>query len=809
MLKNYLLTAWRNLLNNKVFSLINLVGFSLGVACAILIFAYVWDELRFDEYHANSDRTYRVALERSFPNRSTGYATTPAPLGPTIAREMPEVAAAARVFEPFNQVRIKIGDRSFFEEKVYAADSTFFDLFSYEPIEGSLTDALKPLRAAVLTEHMKIKLFGDSNALGELIEVGDTSLYRVTAVIKNPPKQSHFKFDMVLSFHSFPFHQNNFWGAYSLYNYIRLADPDTKTAVEAKLPAIIEQYMAPQVESVLGSTYQEYVAAGNIHNYHLQRIDQIHTSSNLERELSPNADIRYIYLFAIIAIMILFIASFNFMNLATANAVKRGKEVAVRKVMGSLKHQLIFQFLSESVLITAMAVLIALLGAWILLPYFNELSGKELSFSDFSVWQVAGFLLVLTVVVGILSGLYPAFFISGFDTLRIFKGALKLSNKKFGLRNILITFQFASSLFLVISTVFILQQMDYMMNQKLGFAKDRMVIVNTGNNLESNYNAFLEELQNQTYIAGVSASVHTPGRRSGGGTFQAIGIAATERFLFDAFSTDYAFADTYGLELVAGRFFNPDMQSDTAAVIINETCARMVGWDDPVGQRILVTSAPFQQRVIGVVKDFHQTSLHEEISPMVFFGIHPDNINAAQPPLLSVRLADNVDIRSALGQLESSWVEWVPGELFRYSFLDDEFDALYREEQKFADVFMSFSILAIAIALVGVIGLSLFVAAERTKEIGIRKVLGANIPQIMALLSMDFLLLIGIANLVIWPLAYFSIDQWLSNYPYATSINLLWFIWIGLAFAVIIIFTISFITFRAASVNPVRSIKYE
>lgn len=809
MLKNYILTAWRNLLKNRVFSIINLVGFSLGVACTILIFAYVWDELHFDQYHEHADRTYRVALERSFPNRTTGYATTPAPLGPTIAREIPEVEAATRVFEPFTQVRIKIGDRSFFEENVYAADSTFFDVFSYESVEGSLSNALKQPRAAVLTDHMKTKLFGQNNALGELIEVGDTSLYRVTAVIKNPPKQSHFKFDMLLSFHSFPFHQNSFWGSYSLHNYIRLIDPLTKASVEEKMPTIIEQYMAPQVEAILGNTYQEYVDAGNVHNYYLQRIDEIHTSSNLERELTPNADIRYIYLFGIIAVMILFIASFNFMNLATANAVKRGKEVAVRKVMGSAKSQLVFQFLSESVMITAMAVSIALLGAWILLPYFNELSGKELAFSDFSGVQVSAFLIILTLLVGVLSGLYPAFFISGFDTLSIFKGALKLSSKKFGLRNILITFQFASSLFLVISTVFILQQMDYMMNQKLGFTKERMVIINTGNNLGSNYCAFLDDLQNQTYIAEVSASVHTPGRQSAGGTFQAIGIPATERFLFDAFNTDYAFAETYGLELVAGRFLNPDLQSDTAAVVINETCAKMVGWEDPIGQRILVTNAPFQQRIVGVVKDFHQTSLHEEISPLVFFGIHPDNVVNAQPPLISIRLEDRADLRSSMDQLENKWAEWVSGELFRCSFLDDEFDALYREEQKFADVFTSFSILAISIALVGVIGLSLFISAERTKEIGIRKVLGANIPQIMALLSIDFLVLIGIANLVIWPLAYYSIDQWLANYPYATPVNVLWFILIGLAFAGTIIFTISFITFKAASVNPVRSIKYE
>ncbi len=809
MLKNYILTAWRNLLKNRIFSVINLVGFSLGVACAILIFAYVWDELHFDRYHSNVERTFRVALERSFPNRTTGYATTPAPLGHTLANEIPEVEAATRVFEPFTQVRIKIGDRSFFEENVYAADSTFFDLFSYEPIEGSLSDALKQPRAAVLTDHMKTKLFGSKSALGELIEVGDTSLYRVTAVIQNPPKQSHFKFDMLLSFHTFPFHQNSFWGSYSLYNYIRLTDQQTKASVESKMPLIIEQHMAPQVEAILGNTYQEYVAAGNIHNYYLQRIDEIHTSSNLERELTPNADIRYIYLFGIIAIMILFIASFNFMNLATANAVKRGKEVAVRKVMGSLKSQLVFQFLSESVMITAIAVAIALLGAWILLPYFNALSGKELAFSDFSWIQVTLFLFTLTILVGILSGLYPAFFISGFDTLRIFKGALKLSNKKFGLRNILITFQFAASLFLIICTVFILRQMDYMMNQKLGFAKERMVIVNTGNNLEANYQAFLDELKNQTNISGVSASFHTPGRRSGGGTFQAIGIPATERFLFDAFNTDYSFADTYGLEMVAGRFFDTDLQSDSAAVVINETCAKMVGWEDPIGQRILVTNAPFQQRIIGVVKDFHQTSLHEEISPMVFFGIHPDNLITVRPPLISVRLNDQVHLSRSIEELETKWAEWVPGELFRYSFLDDEFDTLYREEQQFADVFTSFSILAISIALVGVIGLSLFISAERTKEIGIRKVLGANIPQIMTLLSLDFLMLIGIANIVIWPLAYYSINQWLSNYPYATNINVLWFIIIGISFAITIIITISFITYKAASVNPVRSIKYE
>lgn len=809
MLKTYLQTAIRNLQKRKSFLIINVLGFSLGVCIALLMFAYVSDELGYDTYHPDHDRLYRVALTRHFPDRQNSYATTPPPLGPTILNEFPEIENQTRVFD-LNQVRVKVGDRIFYEDQAYAADSTFFDLFGVRILEGS-AEAFKAPNAVVITEDLNRKYFGKSGGLNQFIEIGDTTKYMIAGICTNVPKKSHFRFDMLISFRTFPVSSSTFWGSYSTYNYIKLQRADQFESVNEKLPQILEPHFGPQVESILGKTYQEYVEAGNIHDYFLQPIQSIHLQSRLTNELRPNGDIQYVVLFVIVAIMILAIACFNFTNLSTGYAVNRSKEIGVRKVMGSTKKQLTIQFLTESTIIALLAVVLSFVIALLVLPHFNQFAGKEIELTDFNPLVLSVFLLLLGVAVGVFSGLYPATFMASLTITRIFKGGVKISSRKFGLRNILVTFQFCASLFMVLATLFIVRQLDFMREQKLGFEKDNMVMLEVSNVLGSRYRTFMAEIENQPEVAATSSSFHVPGRQSGGGTFQAIGNSATERFLFSLFLTGYDYQKTYGLELTSGRFFNEDLASDTAAVVINQECAKMVGWsaEEALGKEILITGQNAPRKIIGVLQDFHFTSLHETIRPMVFIGIPERNLNTVQPQTISIRLHPNVGIDRALETIKKTWGSHVPSEPLRYSFLKEDFNELYENEIRFARLFRSFAVLAIIISGFGVIGLSFFIAAERVKEIGIRKVLGATISQVMMILSRDFLILSIVANLIVWPVAFVLISKWLNMYAYSASINFLYFPATGLAFTILMVLVISIITFQAARRNPVEAIGRE
>ncbi len=811
MLKNYIIATLRSLLKRKIFMLVNVLGFSLGICSSMLMFAYVWDEIGYDHYHPDKESLFRVALTRHFPDRQNSYATTPPPLGPTLLNEFPEVKSFVRILDFNGETRIRLEDRTFYENRVSATDSTFFDLFGVKMLEGNPNEVLKAPNSIVITQSMNEKYFGGESGLNKALEVGDTTKFIITGICEDVPKKSHFKFDMLVSLHSFPVSGSNFWGSYSLHNYIKLGGREDKKVVEAKLKSILEPHFGPQVESILGKTYKEYVDAGNVHDYFLQPIQSIHLNSRLDNELEPNGDIRYVTLFLAIAVLILAIASFNFTNLSTANSVNRSKEIGVRKVMGSTRKQLIFQFLAESLIITFLAVLLSLAIATLLLPTFNQLAGKNLEFSDFNGIALAGFFLLLTIAVGLLSGLYPAFFMSSFEITKIFKNGVKLSNSRFGLRNILVTFQFAASIFMVIATVFIVLQLDFMREQKLGFEKERMLLLEVSDNLGSRFLTFKDAISNQPAIASVTSSFHVPGRRSGGGTFQAIGIPATERFLFNLFVTEYDFHEAYEMELASGRYLDNELNADTASVIINEACSRMVGWnvDEAVGQQILITGQESPRRVVGVLKDFHFTSLHEPIKPMVFIGIPERNLGNSQPQIMSVKLRENTNVEDAVNAIERKWAEYVPGEVMRYSFIDEDFDNLYENEISFSALFKSFSVLAIVISSIGVIGLSFFIAVERVKEIGIRKVLGATVTQIMALLSKDFLILAAIANGVTWPLTYLLVHKWMSNYAYSPGINFFYFVIIGVAFVLLILAVISSITYRAANDNPVDAIGTE
>ena len=809
MLKNFVKVGLRNLLRNKSVSFINISGLSVGIACSLLIAAYVVDEANYDDFYKDGELLYRVQLHRTFPGRESWFATSPIPMGGTLSQNMPEVEQATRLFRIFNEVQVSQNRvDNFYETRVLAADSNFFKVFSLPLLRGNKEDALRTPNSVVLTETSANRYFGHTNVVGESLELQDSLNFKVTAVIEDLPKRSHFEFDLLLSFNSFPqVYRNNFWGAYICYNYVKLKEDATPTSVEEKIPSLVEQYMAPQVEAIVGSKYEDYVAAGNVHNYFLLPVRDIHLNSNYQNEIKPNGSLTNVYFFSLISVLILMIACFNFMNLSTAASVKRAKEVGMRKVLGSQKKWLIIQFITESVVLTTVSSIIAGIFFFYALPFFNDLAGKNISPFDFS-WAIAIPILILLILfVGLFAGSYPAFFISSFSTLNILKGGLKLRNSRFSLRNILVVAQFAVSIFLVIATLLIFRQTNHMRDQRLGFDKEKILVIERANSL-SNVEQFMNSLKGNSAVSEVSATAHVPGRLLGGGTFEAIGIPATERFLFRAMNVDYDFADAYGLKLKSGRFFDHNLQSDTASIVINEATAKMVGWDDPIGKEVLPTAGN-RRKVIGVVEDFNFASLHEKITPLVFFGISKDALEQNPPALLSVRIEGGNQVQEIVNSIENTWNEWNEGEEMEYSFLDAEFDALYQQEQNFASIFSVFAMLAIFIAIVGVLGLSAFIAAQRIKEVGVRKVLGASTSQLLLLLSSDFVKLVLVANLLVAPVAYFAIGKWLQNYPYSTGIPYDIMVITTVLSLMIIVSTVSFHAYKAAITNPAKTLKYE
>lgn len=810
MIRNYIKTAIRNFLRDKGYSFINVMGLAIGMTCSLLIALYVWDELRYDNFHLK-ENLYRVALHRTFPANDTYWATTPSPMAEVLTNEYPEVKEATRLFQLFGDLRVRHNDDIFFEPEALAADSNFFDLFNIKMLKGNPKEALRLRNSVILTESTAKKYFGNQDPMGQqLFLFSDTSSYMVTGITEDVPSNCHFTFDLLLSFISFPTSESTTWASYSVYNYVVLDKPESRTKLEDKFPALVRQYFGPQVEIMIGKTYDEYVAAGNNHYYHLQPVRDIHLHSNYLQELKPNGDVRYVYLFVAVCFFILFVAGVNFTNLSTARSFRRSKEIGVRKVHGSLKSQLVFQFLTESLLVTCLALIVAVLAVALLLDGFNEFTAKSISFSNLNPLWVLFSLIVLLLANGILAGIYPAFVVSAMEPIQILKGKIQSGRGKSFLRNSLVIVQFGVSVVLIISTLVIYKQLDYMRDKKLGFDKDHLLIIERANTLSLQRKAFNEELRLLTGVSSVGNSFSVPGRQIGGSTFQPVGEEATERINHASNFCDFHFPATLGTELVAGRMFSEDIAGDSLAIVVNEALISRVGWKSPevaVGEKIRPVFDPQNQyEIIGVVKDFNFESLHTAIQPLAFYGNDSESFN---PSLSVVRIQAGANSQEVLASIEKLWKKFLPGDRFEYSFMDEEFDSLYRQEERFGKLFSLFSGLAIFIATIGVIGLSTFMASQRTKEIGIRKVIGASVPSLLLLLSKDFLKLVVIANLIFWPLAWYGLTQWLANYPFRTELTLSLFLLTGLFTATLVMTSILWQSLKAAMTNPVKSLRSE
>lgn len=805
MIKNYLKITLRNLVHQKLYTFLNILGLSIGVASCLLILLYVYHELSYDTIHEKADRIYRVGLNGKIAEQEIFTTTTTPPLAFTAVEEFPEVENATRVYTGWESQVIRYGETVISEEKVYLVDSTFLEVFSFPIIAGDPATALIEPNSVVIPADVARKYFGDEDPLGKTLLMGtEKAPHVVTGVLAPLPDNSHMHFNMLRAMSTMEYSRSQSWFNNSFFTYLLLHKGASAEAVDTKLAGLVEKYVGPEIQQYMGVSLQDFLQQGNKYGYFLQPLLDIHLHSNLKDEMEPNGDVTYVYIFMAIGFFIILLACINFMNLATARSANRAKEVGVRKTLGSMRFHLIRQFLSESVLLSLIATMLALVAAWLLLPPFNNLAGKEISPNlFFQPWFLLS-LLGLMLAVGMLAGSYPAFYLSSFRPVEILKGKLKAGMKSSGIRNGLVVFQFFVSITLIICTLLVYEQLEYTRTKNLGFEKENVVVVNGVWRLsEGEQEALRQDLTSQSSIVSASISNNVPPGVNNTTIFRKKGTE--QDILISTYNVDYEHLPTMKIELREGRNFSRDFPTDTAAVLLNEAAVREFGFDNPLNEEILYFGGEQGQhqnlKVVGVFKDFNYETLRNNIRPL---ALKLTTTGSS----ISVRTASG-SIATTLGTIEQIWDQHAPEEPFQYSFLDEDFDALFRAEQRLGQVFSVFTGLAILVACLGLLGLAAFMAEQRTKEIGIRKVLGASITSVVLLLSKDFTKLVIIAFGLAIPLAYFIMHSWLKGFAFRISIGPGIFIVAGVSALLIAWLTVSWQSIKAASANPVKSLRSE
>ena len=814
MLKNYLTIAWRNLTRNRNYAIINIIGLAIGLACFMLIMLYVQDELGYDNFHPDGDRIYRMALERKYPGRSRHYAIIPAGYSEVADKEYAEVEQSCRLFYfQGNQVVVKVNNQLYEEDQVMFADTNFFDMFGIPLLTGDQETALSKPQSVILTESTAKKLFGEKDPIGETLDVPQNpDDFLVTGVCADVPGHSHLQFNMLVSSATLQglIQQANYLN-FSAYTYLKLSPNADPVALEKKLPDLVVKYASGPVLTQFGVNYEEYQKQGNGYRYFLQPLADIYLDSNLEAEIKPAGSRQRVSFFLAIAFLILLIACINFMNLATARSAGRAREVGIRKTLGSERGQIAGQFLMEAVVISFVAAILAYGIDQLALPYFNGLTGKNFLVADLLTPQFLLILFGAAILAGLLSGVYPAIALSGFKPIDVLRGKFMQSTQGAGIRNSLVVFQFGISVFLIISTILVFKQLEYTQQKKLGFDKDSLInLQNAGGMTAQQEETFKHEIANLPGVEAVSGCNTQPGESYFGMSFQPQG--AQEMTTGSGLIVDEGYVECMKMEMIAGRSFSKAF-ADSNSVVVNEAAVREMDITDPVG-KTLVTNDQFlneadgSQRpytIIGVVKDFHFQSLHHVISPL--FLVHNSRgFVRGVDAVVTVRMGAG-DVLPTLRQIEALWHKFQPEQPFNYAFLDQQWANLYEKEMTTRKVFGLFSLLAIFIACLGLLALAAFTAERRTKEIGIRKVLGATTGSIVALLSKDFLKLVVIALVVASPIAWYAMNNWLQDFHYRIEIEWWVFLTAGILAIAIAFLTVSFQSIRAAMMNPVQSIK--
>lgn len=802
MIKNYFKIAFRNLRNNKVFSVINILGLAIGLTCFMFIAVYVYDELSYDTYAANAKDIYRINLSASGNGDVAVYPNVDVAVGEGMKNAFPEIKAFTKIAPASDFV--EYDNKQFKEQYLSFADSNFLQMFSIPLIEGNNATALTEPNSIVVSKAFAKKYFGESEALGKSLMIGtQKTLYKITGVIDKVPDNSHFHFDAFLSSSTFKITHKT-WSNLGFYTYLLLNKNTDAKALQAKFPQLVAKYVVPEIQHDMGVSLAEAQKSVNTFIFSLIPLKDIHLYSNTKYELEPTGDIQYVYIFSVLAIFILLLACVNFTNLSTARGVKRAREVGIRKVLGSVKKQLVLQFLTESLLFTFFSMICACVLIFFLLPYFNKLAGKNISFNFFLSWQAVLAMFAVSFISGILAGIYPAFFLSSFNTIKVLKGASLQGSKKKPLRSGLIVFQFFVSTALIISTIIVYQQLQYMLNKKLGYDKDQVLFLPDARLLGKSQDAFKQQLMQDSRVVSATISRSVPGGEIMDGTeiYPKNENANGAEIHANITHVDFDYLNTLGIKIIKGRNFSKDFSTDSAAIVINEAAVKQLGWtnETAVGKSI-VRSGQKEFSVIGVMQDYNYTSLKHEIAPMMMMlGGNYGGL------ILKIK---TTNIESFLSDLKKQWNAYNPSGPLEYNFLDEEFASLYASEQRTQQIFTVFAVLAIIIASLGLFGLSAFVIEQRTKEIGIRKVLGASVQNVLLLVSKEFLLLITIAFLIAAPVAWWAMKMWLQDFAYRTNISIWVFAFSGIAVLLIAFFTISFRAIKAALINPAKSLRTE
>ena len=810
MIKNYFKIAFRNLAKYKFISFINLFGLTVGFTCCLLILTYILNELSYDRYNKNADNIYRIT--RTFYNgngdATLKLSTIAPPFGYYLPTDFPEIQKMTRLLNN-GTTPLKYKDKLINEPNVYFADENIFDVFTITVLKGNPATALKDPFSVMLTEETAKKYFGDEDPINKVLRANNQFDVKVTGIYKDFPSNAHLHPNMLVSFNTLKdsavYGEKNLqtnWGNNSFFTYILLPKNYNIKNMEARFPAFLDKHMAGQFRTVQPSKGTKL---------DLQKLTDIHLHSHTDYEAEPNGDIKRVYIFSCIAFFILLIACINYMNLSTARAALRAREIGIRKVIGARKKELIIQFLSESLLLTWASILIAFFLLFLLLPWLNKISEQDLSVGILLKWQILVPLLFAPFIVGIISGIYPALFMSSFQPVKTLKGLFKIRGSSISFRKVLVVTQFAISIILIITTMIVFQQMRFMQQTSLGYDKEHLVTLPYYTQLDGQYESFRNSLLQNSSIKEAGRSSRIPTGRllddmsaSAPGTDSMVPVKAEIRYV----AADYDFIPTYGIHIVAGRNFSREYGTDTSGFVINEAAVKAIGWKSPeqaIGKNFKYGF--INGKIIGVMHDFHFESLHQEIKPMIL--IMPA---AAQGQnfynVLSVKIAGN-NVPTALATLKNTWQKYLPDFPYQYTFLDENFSKLYASEQKQETIFTAFACIAIFIACLGLLGLSAFTINQRIKEIGIRKVMGASISSIVTLLSKDFLKPVGIAAIVAFPVAWYFMDKWLRDFAYRISISWWIFIAAGILAALIALITISFLAIKAAMANPVKSLRTE
>ena len=812
MIANIIKVAFRNLFKHFGYSFINILGLAIGLASTIFIFLYVINELTYDRFHEKSDRIYRVWILGNMPGTEMRHAVSSPPMMEAMLMDYPEVESAVRMHKSRGWL-VRSGDRKFLEtEREYIfADSTFFDVFSFKLLQGNPKTCLRDPRSIVLTEEYANKYFGDEDPMGKTFRIEqDTNFYSITGVMQDLPVNSHIQFKMLGSLSTIERSRSTNWVNHNFYTYFVLAPGTDPVEFESRMQDMVVKYVGPIVEQFMGINLEQFEQSGNSYGYRVQAMTDIHLHSNLQYEMEPGGNPMYVYIFLVIAVLILVIACINFMNLATARSTTRAREVGLRKVVGSSRSLLITQFLTESVFLSIFALIFAVIMVYLLLPAYNNLIHLDLEFNIFSSTRTIPLLILFAIFVGLLAGIYPAFVLASFKPVSVFKTEARGGSSKSFLRNLLIVLQFTVTIGILLGTIIVNRQLTYMQKKDPGFGKEKVLIVHRSDALRQKIDAFKEEVSQHSNIISLANSTHIPSDQYWQNAHWLEGWDRSDIFTFASCYTSYKYDQALDLEILEGRYFSPEMPTDSFAIIVNQAALKAFDITDPLNTRFYNPGQNGEPDefipIIGVIKDFHFESMQEEIHPMAIHFM-PGNWEG----VLVVKLGEG-NMQETVEFVQQKWEDFGTEHPFEYSWMDDTFNSLFDAERRTGQILQNYTKLTVFISCLGLLGLISYTTNQRTKEIGIRKTMGASVNIVMFLLSKETLRLLGISALICIP-AYFGVRAWLQNFAFHIDFNVIVYalVLLGVTLVVLIValLTVSYNSYQAATANPAESLRVE